>query len=134
MRLAYMSLPFTKGGSTSPITARERSKNCKGSHGARSFLLLVLRHLLLEWFAPSFIIGNLAQRSAFLLTLPDGLSRVAERKDREDRDLLGNAQQGVDLWQAVEAHPIFPAAFLPSPQNHPPHTPPPIRAPFEPSS
>ena len=42
-------------------------------------LLLILRYLLFEWFAPSFIIGNLAQRFAFLLTLPDGLNRVAER-------------------------------------------------------
>jgi hypothetical protein len=36
------------------------------------FLILVLEHLLLEWSAPSFIIGNLAQRFAFLLTFPDG--------------------------------------------------------------
>jgi hypothetical protein len=69
-------------------------------------LLLVLRHLLFERFAPSFMIGNLAQRFAFLLTFPDGLSRVAERKDREDRNLLGNTQQGVDLQQAVEANPV----------------------------
>src|SRR5438034_1216526 len=61
--------------------------------------LLILRHLLFEWFAPSFMIGNLAQRFAFLLTFPDGLSRVAKRKDREHRDLLGNTQQGVDLRQ-----------------------------------
>src|SRR6266568_8341739 len=70
------------------------------------FLILVLEHLLLEWFAPSFMIGNLAQRFAFLLTFPDGLSRVAERKDREDRNLLGNTQQGVDLRQIVEANPV----------------------------
>jgi len=63
-------------------------------------------HFLFEWFAPSFIIGNLAQRFAFLLAFPDGLSRVAERKDREDRDVLGNAQQGVDLRQAVVANPV----------------------------
>src|SRR5438270_10268852 len=61
---------------------------------------------LFEWLAPSFNIGHLAQRFAFLLTFPDGLGRVAERKDRQDRDLLGNAQQGVDLRQIVEAHPV----------------------------
>ena len=64
------------------------------------------RHLLFEWFAPSFMRGNLAQRFAFLLTLPDGLNWVAERKDNEDRDLLGNAQRAVDLRQAVEADPV----------------------------
>ncbi len=69
-------------------------------------LSLVLRHLLCEWFAPSFIISNHAQRFAFLLTFPDGLSRVAERKDREDRDLLGYAQKAVDLRQVVEANPV----------------------------
>src|SRR2546421_7183682 len=70
------------------------------------FLILVLEHLSLECSAPSFIIGNLVQRFAFLLTFPDGLSWVAERKDREDRDLLGNAQQAVDLRQVVEANPV----------------------------
>src|SRR5947208_16511810 len=68
--------------------------------------------LLFEWFSPSFVIGNLAQGLAFLLTFPDGLSRVAERKDRQDRDLLGNAQQGVDLRQVIVAHPVGTPSLL----------------------
>src|SRR5260370_10356179 len=80
-------------------------------------LLLMLGHLLCEWFAPSFIIGNLAQRFAFLLTFSDGFSRVAERKDREDRDPLGNAQQWVALRHAVEASPVGADAFRPCCQN-----------------
>src|SRR5207247_3167838 len=38
-----------------------------------------LNRLLFEWFAPSFIIGNLAQRFALLLTFPDGFSRITDR-------------------------------------------------------
>src|SRR5256885_1600050 len=67
-------------------------------------LLFFLGHrlCLFEWFSPSFIIDNLAQRLAFLLTFADSSGRVAERKDREDRDLLRNAQQGIDLPQVIE--------------------------------
>ena len=43
-----------------------------------SVLTHPFRHLLFEWFTPSFIRGNLAQRFAILLTLPDGLNRVAK--------------------------------------------------------
>src|SRR5205085_11012029 len=81
-------------------------------------LLLPLMHLLFERFAPSFIIGNLTKRLAFLLTFPDGLSRVAERKDREDRDIHGNAQQGVDLRQVVVANPVCADTLRPCCQNH----------------
>ncbi len=50
--------------------------------------------------------SEVEENIAFRLTFPDGLSRVAERKDCEDRDLLGNAQKAVDLRQAVEANPV----------------------------
>ncbi len=75
-------------------------------HQALPHFLCFSRHLLYEWFAPSFIISNLAQRFAVLLTFPDGPSRVAEGKDRENRDVLGNAQQGIDLRQVVKANPV----------------------------
>jgi hypothetical protein len=75
-------------------------------HQALPHFLCFRRHLLFEWFAPSFIISDLAQRFAVLLTFPDGPSRVAEGKDREDRDVLGNAQQGIDLRQVVKANPV----------------------------
>ena len=87
LTLSITSLPLAKQRGTSLLKYLDGHALSEVPH-----LLLVLRHLLFEWFAPSFIIGNLAQRLAFLLTFPDGLSRVAERKDREHRDLLRNAQ------------------------------------------
>ena len=62
--------------------------------------------LLCERFVPSFTMGNLAQRLAFLLTFPDGLGRIAKRKDREDGNLFRYAQQGIDALQIVETDPV----------------------------
>ncbi len=64
----------------SPVWREEKAARPYLSLLFVSFALIgLLGYLLLEWFAPSFMIGNLAQRFAFFLTFPDGLSRVAER-------------------------------------------------------
>jgi hypothetical protein len=60
----------------------------------------------LNGLPPSLFISNLAQRLAFLLAFTNVFSRIAKRYDCEDRDLLGNTQYRVNLWQIVEANPV----------------------------
>src|SRR5205085_4645753 len=65
--ISITSLPLARQRGTSLLKCLSRHDLPEVPH-----LLLPLMHLLFERFAPSFIIGNLTKRLAFLLTFPDG--------------------------------------------------------------
>ena len=61
---------------------------------------------LLERLAPSFAVGNFAERFALLLPFAKPPNRVAKGNNSQDLDLRRNTQYGIDLLEVTKANPV----------------------------
>src|SRR5215208_3989649 len=80
------------------------------SHGSR-------RSLGQEMLPPPFAMGNLRQRLARLLPLPDGIGGVAERQNRHHVQLFRDTKELFSRW-APAPNPIAAQSSIPRRQEH----------------
>src|SRR4030095_11631400 len=61
---------------------------------------------LFEGLSELLAVGHLGERLAPLLALAYGLSRIAERNNRQHVQIFRDSQDRLDLVQIQEAHPV----------------------------
>src|SRR5690348_6722087 len=76
------------------------------------------RDLLGEGLSPCFSVSHLCQGFAFLVAPASRVRWIAKGEDCQNLDLLGDAEQRLDLFQMVETNPVGANSLSPGGEDH----------------